>query len=67
MSPKAVLNPRIKISKTGRAYVDVADLVKARLARIAKTQQAQQEPQKGDRNGNQGDAPKNGDSNTRER
>ena len=67
MSPKAVLNPRIKISKTGRAYVDLADLVKARLARIAKTRQAQQEPQNGTRNGNQGDAQKNNDPNTRER
>ena len=67
MSPKAVLNPRIKISKTGRAYVDLADLVKARLARIAKTRQAQQEPQNGSRNDNQGDAQKNSDPNTRER
>ncbi|HEV7682718.1 MAG TPA: hypothetical protein VGO68_11385 [Pyrinomonadaceae bacterium] len=33
------LNPRIKISRSGRAYVDVADLVKSRLARIAKVHQ----------------------------
>ncbi|HZE69343.1 MAG TPA: hypothetical protein VE135_07480 [Pyrinomonadaceae bacterium] len=50
MSSKAVLNPRIKISKTGRPYVDVADLVKARLARIEKARQAEQGP--GNRNGN---------------
>jgi hypothetical protein len=67
MSPKAVLNPRIKISKTGRAYVDVADLVNARRARIAKARQAQQDLQNGSRNGNQADAQKNNDPNTHER
>jgi len=33
---KAGLNRRIKISKTGQPYVDVADLVKTRLDRIDK-------------------------------
>jgi hypothetical protein len=31
---KAGLNRRIKISKTGRPYVEVADLVKTRIDRI---------------------------------
>jgi len=35
-SPKSALNRRIKISNTGRPYVDVADLVKTRLDRIEK-------------------------------
>lgn len=38
-SPKSALNPRIKISKTGRPYVDVADLVRSELNRIKKSQQ----------------------------
>jgi hypothetical protein len=37
-SPKSALNPRIKISKTGRPYVDVADLVKSELDRIKRSQ-----------------------------
>jgi len=37
-TPKAALNRRIKISNTGRPYVDVADLVKTRLDRIEKSQ-----------------------------
>jgi hypothetical protein len=36
-TPKAALNRRIKISNTGRPYVDVADLVKTRLDRIEKS------------------------------
>lgn len=41
-TPKAkVLNRRIKISRSGRAYVDVADLVKTRLERIGKLHQTQ--------------------------
>ena len=35
-TPKKALNQRIKISDTGRPYVDVADLVKTRLDRIEK-------------------------------
>jgi hypothetical protein len=40
---KSALNQRIKISNTGRPYVDVADLVKTRLDRIerARSQQGQ--------------------------
>lgn len=38
-SPKSALNPRIKISKTGRPYVDVADLVRSELDRIKRSQQ----------------------------
>ncbi len=38
-STKPVLNPRIKISKTGRPYVDVADLVKRELERIERSQE----------------------------
>jgi len=34
---KSALNQRIKISKAGRPYVDVADLVKTRLDRIERT------------------------------
>jgi hypothetical protein len=37
-SPKPVLNSRVKISKTGRPYVDVADLVKSELDRIRNSQ-----------------------------
>jgi hypothetical protein len=37
-SPKQVLNSRVKISKTGRPYVDVADLVKSELDRIRNSQ-----------------------------
>ena len=37
-SPKQVLNSRVKISKTGRPYVDVADLVKSELDRIKNSQ-----------------------------
>jgi hypothetical protein len=33
-----VLNRRIKISKTGRPYVDVADLVRTRFERIDRLQ-----------------------------
>lgn len=35
-TPKEALNKRVKISNTGRPYVDVADLVKTRLDRIDK-------------------------------
>jgi hypothetical protein len=40
-SPKAALNKRVKISSTGRPYVDVADLVKTRLDRIEKARREQ--------------------------
>lgn len=44
-TPKTVLNPRVKISKTGRPYVDVADLVKSELERMKKPQEeSSQEP-----------------------
>ena len=36
-TPKAALNRRIKISNTGRPYVDVADLVRTKLNRIKKS------------------------------
>lgn len=42
MSSK-VLNRRIKISRAGRPYVEVADLVRARLARIEKARQVMRE------------------------
>ncbi len=38
-TPKQALNPRIKISKTGRPYVDISDLVKTELDRIEKSQE----------------------------
>ncbi len=52
-----LLNPRIKISKTGRPYVDVADLVKTRFERIERLRNPERppapeqprEPQNGDR------------------
>jgi len=40
-TPKSALNQRIKISNTGRPYVDVADLVKTRLDRIEKSRGGQ--------------------------
>jgi hypothetical protein len=40
-TPKAALNKRVKISNTGRPYVDVADLVKTRLDRIEKARREQ--------------------------
>ena len=38
---KSALNQRVKISNTGRPYVDVADLVKTRLDRIEKARNEQ--------------------------
>jgi len=55
---KAGLNRRIKISKTGQPYVDVADLVKTRLDRIDKARNERGQTadsssnQNADRNGN---------------
>jgi len=56
---KAGLNPRIKISKTGQPYVDVADLVKTRLDRIDKARN--ERGQTADRGSNQ-NADRNGTS-----
>jgi hypothetical protein len=64
---KSALNQRIKISNTGRPYVDVADLVKTRLDRIEKARNAQGQSadrgsiQNADRNGNATSA-NNGDN-----
>jgi len=64
---KSALNHRIKISNTGRPYVDVADLVKTRLDRIEKARNEQGQTadrgsnQNVDRNGN-GPLANNGDN-----
>lgn len=52
-TPKEALNQRIKISNTGRPYVDVADLVKARLDRIEKSRSEQGQGQIVDRGSEQ--------------
>jgi hypothetical protein len=56
-APRQVLNRRVKISKTGRPYVDVADLVKSELERIKKSEQDKEAPAAEDsnRNGNGAD------------
>jgi len=54
---KSALNQRIKISNTGRPYVDVADLVKSRLDRIEKA--CNDQGQTADRGSNQ-NADRNG-------
>lgn len=57
-TPKSALNQRIKISNSGRPYVDVADLVKTRLDRIERSRSEQGQiadrgsQQKGERNYN---------------
>lgn len=57
-----ILNPRIKISNSGRPYVDVADLVKTRFERIEKSRNQEQ------RRPDQPNEPQNGgNSNSRER
>lgn len=63
---KSALNQRIKISDSGRPYVDVADLVKTRLDRIEKARSGKEQTadrgsnENADRNGN---APAANDSN----
>lgn len=53
-SPKPTLNPRIKISKTGRPYVDVADLVKSELERIKTRNESPARPTEPGTNGTNG-------------
>lgn len=40
--PAKILNPQIKISKTGRPYIDVADLVKTMFEGMEKGDQESQ-------------------------
>lgn len=49
-SPKSQLSTRVKISKTGRPYVEVKDLVNSELERLkhAKNGSHPAEPAKGD-------------------
>ena len=63
-----ILNPRIKISKTGRPYIDVADLVKTRFERIEKSRnQGQKNPAPIQENRNGNTTTNDDSSNSRER